>query len=305
MTRLPASTGSCATRSRPETYRLAGPTVPLDGRTHAFRNDLADIALAGTRFAPHYARAEASRCVADGAMLLAAPRPDAPAVSQLVHGEGFQLLDRSGGWAWGRCEHDGYVGYLRDEALGPVGSATHRVTAPVALVFAAPSIKAPVRARLPIGARVAGAGADPFVAIAGGYVHARHLAPLDPAEPDWTAVAERLLGQPYLWGGRGAGGIDCSGLVQVALGACGLACPRDSDQQREALGMPLDDDAPLRRGDLVFFPGHVGIMVDGERTVHANAWWMAVTVEPLAAIARRLAVAGHARPILARRRIAR
>ena len=121
-------------------------------------------------------------------------------------------------------------------------------------------------------------------------------------EDDWVAVALRYLGQPYVWGGRGHRGIDCSGLVQVALGQCGIATPRDTDLQREAIGAPLSGDTPLQRGDFVFFPGHVGIMTDGENLLHSNAHWMAVVVEPLADVIARL-TESHAQPIIARRRI--
>ena len=192
------------------------------------------------------------------------------------------MLDVAGGWAWGRCLHDDYVGYLPGDALAPMATATHRVTAPLALVFAAADIKAPVVATWSMGARFAAeeeAGA--FLRCPAGFVHRRHAAPLDQIEADPVAVAERLLGQPYRWGGRGGGGIDCSGLVQLAFGACGIALPRDSDLQR-ASGEPVPDGAPLRRGDLVFVPGHVGLMLDDARLLHANAHRMAVTAEPLA-----------------------
>ena len=155
---------------------------------------------------------------------------------------------------------------------------------------------------LPIGARFHAVAEGAFVAGAGGFVHARHVGSIDAFESDPVAVAERLIGLPYLWGGRGAVGIDCSGLVQVALGLCGIRCPRDSDQQR-VLGCEIAADQPLRRGDLIVFPGHVGLMADEERLIHANAHWMAVTVEPLADVVARLAP-DHAEPILARRRLA-
>jgi cell wall-associated NlpC family hydrolase len=138
----------------------------------------------------------------------------------------------------------------------------------------------------PAGARIGGTIAGDFLATSGGYVHCRHLRRLDQVTSDPVAVAEALLGVPYRWGGRSGDGVDCSGLVQLALAAAGIAAPRDSDQQR-SLGQPVEPGAPLARGDLVFFPGHVGMMADGERLVHANAHWMAVTIEPLEAVKQR------------------
>lgn len=213
------------------------------------------------------------------------------------------MLDVAGDWAWGRCLHDDYVGYLPIDALGPHQAATHRVSVPLALLFSEASIKAPVIARRPIGALIAGERRDDFLKVDGGFIHGRHVRPINEVATDPVAVAERLIGAPYLWGGRGAGGIDCSGLVQRALSLAGIAAPRDSDQQRDTLGRALGRDEPLQRGDLIFFPGHVGIMVDGTRMIHANAFWMAVTIEPLADVVGRLTPT-HAEPILARRRIA-
>jgi cell wall-associated NlpC family hydrolase len=225
-------------------------------------------------------------------------------VSQLLHGEAFALLDKAGGWAWGRCVHDDYVGYLPADSLGPTQTPTHRVTVPMALVFAHPDIKAPVTATRAIGAQLVGEEHSDFLRVPEGYVHRRHVAALDSFETDPAAVADRLIGVPYRWGGRGADGIDCSGLIQRALELCGIAAPRDSDMQREQLGATVADDEPLRRGDLIFFPGHVGIMTDGERLVHANAFWMQTVSEPLADVIARLRPT-HVQPVLARKRIAR
>ena len=254
-------------------------------------------------FAPHYARAENCRCVADAATIHSAPSDNAPATSQLLHGEGFALIDKAGGWAWGRCLHDDYVGYLRADALGPMRTPTHRVIVPLALIFANPDIKAPVVKTLAMGAQVAGGEEDGFLRIDEGYIHRRHVAPLDAREADPVTVAERLIGSPYRWGGRGGGGIDCSGLIQRALELAGITAPRDSDMQRDQLGMPIGEDAQLRRGDLVFFPGHVGMMVDGDRLIHANAYWMSTMIENLADVVARLAPT-HASPITARKRVA-
>lgn len=284
--------------------RLAGPSRPFDTRSTAVREDLADVAAAHQHLAPHYAAAIAHVCTAPSAMLHGRPDASASAVTQLLHGETFHMLDIRAGWAWGYCGHDHYVGYVRAEALVASQGVdpSHRVKAGGGLLFSGADIKAPVIAALPAGALVEGKAEGDFLATPQGWLHLRHVAPADAAEADWAEVARAFLGMPYLWGGRGGGGIDCSGLVQVALGLCGHATARDTDQQAESVGRLLAEDEGLQRGDIVFFPGHVGIMTDSETLVHANAYWMRVTEEPLADVVERLKPL-HAQPVTARRRV--
>jgi cell wall-associated NlpC family hydrolase len=176
------------------------------------------------------------------------------------------------------------------------------VTALRSHVYSRPDIKAPVSAALPCGAEVAVVGEDGAFARpdGGGYLPLAHLA-ARPGDP--VAQARRFLGVPYLWGGRSAEGIDCSGLVQLAHLAAGLDAPRDSDMQEAALGALLPSDAPLQRGDLVFWRGHVGLMADATTLLHANAFHMAVAEEPLAAAVARIRDTGGG-VITARRRSA-
>ena len=285
------------------TFRLEGRSVALDRRVNAVRGDLADMSLAGVLFAPHYAKAVAMHCAAPSAFLRESGSADSVAVSQLLAGEVFHLLDVTGGWAWGFCDHDGYVGYIPREALDEgTLAATHRITARSAPLFAATDIKAPVTGTLTAGCRVAGEIDGDFLMTMQGAVHIRHVRALDDDMPDWVAAAEQQLGQPYVWGGRGAGGIDCSGLLQLALGQTGIKVPRDTDLQRDSIGDALPGDVALQRGDAIFFPGHVGIMMDAENMLHANAFWMGTVIEPLADVVARLKPE-HEQPILARRRI--
>ncbi|EQB32453.1 C40 family peptidase [Sphingobium ummariense] len=283
-------------------FKLEGRSVALDRRVHAARGDLADLSLAGTLFSAHYARAVELTCVASGVPVLAQPSTSAQAISELLRGEHFHALDVTTDWAWGFCGHDGYVGYVRREALDVLETATHRIVAAAAPLFSQPDIKSPIIDYWPRGALFGATEQEDFLAAGDGFVHVRHAAAVDALEQDWVEVALRYLGQPYVWGGRGHRGVDCSGLVQVALGQCGIAVPRDTDLQCEGIGSPVPAVEPLRRGDLVFFPGHVGFMADSETLLHANAHWMAVVTEPLADVVARLA-ASHPEPIIARRRI--
>ena len=231
------------------------------------------------------------------ASLKAAPDDGAEQASQLLFGETFTVYDEAAGWAWGQNASDGYVGYLRASALTADNHApSHRVVALRSFLYPGPTLKRPPLDVLSLTSlvTVAGEAENGYLPLAtGGWVFARHLAPLGRAEPDYVATALRLLETPYLWGGRSSLGIDCSALVQIALAAAGVAAPRDSDMQRGEVGVSLGpvpaDGAGVafQRGDMVFFPGHVGIMLDGERLVHATAFAMAVTIEPLAAVISR------------------
>lgn len=266
----------------------------LDPRLTPARPDLAARHLEGQVEAARFADALTRVVTAAVAPVRREPSPHAALDTEALMGERVAVYETTDdGWCWGQLESDGYVGWLPATALAEDGAVpTHRVAALRTLVFPGPSIKLPPVASPPLGARLAIARAEaPLAALAGGgFVPLVHLAPLDRHEPDWVAVADRFTGAPYLWGGKTSAGIDCSGLVQVALTACGISCPRDSDMQERAVGEALEWNGglpPVRRGDLVFWKGHVAIARDQDTLIHANAYHMAVAVEPMAdAIAR-------------------
>ena len=196
------------------------------------------------------------------------------------------MLERSAHWAWGYCRHDHYVGYVEAIDLVEPVPATHIVAAADAPIRPEPNLQVPSIASLPMGSRIAGHEESGWLSTEVGFLPFTHVRPLDAFEQDPVAVAERLLGSPYLLGGRTSTGIDCSGLVQLALGLCGVHAPRDSDQQR-VLGTLLSEGEKLQRGDIVFFEGHVGFMMDEARLIHATGHHGTVLIEPLAAVAER------------------
>ena len=268
---------------------MTSPAI-CDPRLTPARPDLAAAYLADTIAAERYAEGEAYRIIGSAAALRRDPRTDAPLSSELIFGEGFTVYEARGEWAWGQSVRDGYVGYVRRDALAPGALAgTHQVTTLFAQIYAAPDIKSAVRLTVPLAALVATGETDPgarFARLEGGegWISITQIAPLDAPVRDPAAIAERFLGAPYLWGGRTALGLDCSALVQLSMALAGIALPRDSDLQLAAVRDGLAetvDRTQARRGDLAFFPGHVGIMCDAARLVHANATRMAVTIDPL------------------------
>lgn len=228
-------------------FSLNGHSISFDPRIDAVRDDLADVTLADRLFAPHYAEAVAKSVLVPHVPVC--ETPDGPQITELLAHEHFMLLDVSGGWAWGYCAHDHYVGYIRASALGEPVSP-----------------------------------------------------PSEVAARDIAAAAERFLAMPYVYGGRGGSGIDCSGLVQRAAAANGISAMRDSDMQQATLGRDLEASESLDRNDIVFFPEHVAIMLDRETIIHATRHSNAVSIEPLEAVMGRIA-AKHHEPLLARKRI--
>jgi len=269
----------------------------FDPRITPARADLAAKHLEGKVKAARFVEGRVCEVIEPQAPLRREPRPDAPLETEALKGERVTIYDANGeGWAWGQLAADGYVGWLPENALATAGAvSTHKVAALRTLAFPGPSIKLPPLEALPLGARLAIARVEDRMAVtqSGAYVPAAHLAPLGENESDFVAVAERFLGAPYLWGGKTALGLDCSGLVQVALTACGVSCPRDSDMQEAALGTVVSaDPSALKRRDLVFWKGHVAIVRGPGSLLHANAHHMAVAIEPIAAAVVRIRNAG-------------
>ena len=278
-------------------------TATFDRRTTPVRADLAAAHLRGRVPAPRYAEPKTMRVTAAIAPLTARPDRVAPLDSQLLHGETFSVYDIADGWAWGQGIADGYVGYVPAGCLGPAGDPpTHRVTIGQALVYAEPKVRLQPIGTLPMGARVRvrDLGLQFCALDGGGFVPTLHVCPVDSAAKDWVSVAHMFLGAPYLWGGRSAAGIDCSGLVQIARQAAGHTCPRDSDMQQAAPGTDVGESA-LQRGDLVFWKGHVGVLLAGGQLLHANGYHMAVAIEPLARAVERIERSGGG-PVTALRR---
>jgi cell wall-associated NlpC family hydrolase len=269
----------------------------FDRRLTPVRTDLATERLRGVVAAPRYAEGRAMRIIAASGPLRRSPRADARLETEALYGEAVTVYDEDEGWAWAQLDRDDYVGYLPSAALGAPSEPTHRVAALRTHAYPGPAIKLPPRMALSLGAQLAIVRRDGDFAVSGDglYLWSRSLAELGAHEADWVGVAERLIETPYLWGGRTSEGIDCSGLVQTALMAAGVASPRDSDMQEATLGEPIaidDGSAPLARGDLVFWKGHVGIMRDPVTLLHANGWHMKTVSEPLAEARDRIAAAG-------------
>lgn len=265
-----------------------------DPRLTPARGDVAAAHLKGQVEARSFVEG-ATYQVTDGVCpLRQAPSLSARLETQLLHGETFTVYDVQGGWAWGQCALDDYVGYAPIAALSAdIVQPNLRVVNLRAAIFPAPDLKSQPHQIVSRNAKLAHVEFDEtsgFVRLArGGWTPMAHLAPLDARAIDWVARAEQLLGAPYLWGGKDSLAVDCSGLIQSALETAGIAAPRDTDMQEAALGRAIEPDfSKLERGDLIFWDGHVGAMRDGVQFLHANGVHMKTVSEPLAETIKRL-----------------
>ena len=275
----------------------------LDPRLNAYREDLAAASLQDRFRAPRYSEGELRQIAAPAAPIRVAPRFDAPLATEALCGELLTAYEFREGWAWVQLHDDGYVGYTTVDCLsGVVEENSHRVSARLTYLYPAPDMKRPPVTRLSFSCTVALAGAleGRFIEVSrGGYIFADHLVGIRERAKDFVRVAEQFVGVPYLWGGKTALGIDCSGLVQVALMAAGIPCMRDSDMQMHSAGEPMDPSnlEAIQRGDLLFWQGHVAIAQSADWMVHASGHHMQVVVEPIRRAIERTAEAGG--PLLA------
>ena len=271
----------------------------MDRRTTPFSGTVAHVSLQGQIEAERFSQGEPRRVALPLADLLRAP--DGPRERQLWLGEAFTVIDTRAGHAYGFAAKDGYCGWLPLPALTEA-NPSHWIASPATHLYPEPRVQAREISSLPMGAEVEVLGhSGIFAQTPLGFIPASHLLPLGQSLSDPVAVAESLLGSPYLWGGNSRAGLDCSGLVQLALHACGIASKGDADLQ-ESLGLPLADSELLLRGDLLFWKGHVAMVVDAERLIHANGHSMSVAYEGISETISRILLAEGTR-VRARRRL--
>jgi hypothetical protein len=269
-----------------DAFSLRGPSLSLDPRVHAYRRDIADVSLAGQVISSHYARGLQRACGSRATFVWPQPAAEGEAVSELLPGEGFAVLEYTGPWAWGYCTTDHRVGYVEAIELVEPVAATHIVCEAKVPVFADGSIGSPRLACMPMGAHLTGHEEGACLMSEIGCVPMSHVRRAGEMENDAAGVAMRLLGSKFVPGGRSHNGIDAAGLIQLALGQCGIAAPRDLDMQAE-LGAALGTRAQLRRGDLVIAGEEGGIMIDDLMLIHASRAAGKVTVEPASVVEGR------------------
>jgi cell wall-associated NlpC family hydrolase len=277
----------------------------FDPRVHAYRDDLADKELEGLITAERYTEGSVSQVKVGVTDIRSTPDASAGRASQAVRGETVRVFDEVNGWAWGQLEADGYVGYFQASALNSVPTVpTHEVAVLSTFIYPEPNIKSADVEPLSFGTKLAVTGEEgDFLQLSeGSYVYATHLRPINRRGGNVLAEIEKFVGIPYLWGGRSAFGLDCSALVQLSCLAAGIPAPRDSDMQEAYLGAPLDhmDPSQLQAGDLIYWKGHTGMMLDASSLIHVNGYHMQTVIEPLDEAISRIAYL-YAKPTSFRR----
>ncbi|KAA9366657.1 NlpC/P60 family protein [Ochrobactrum quorumnocens] len=271
----------------------------LDRRLNAYRPDLADERLSGKVEASRFTAGTLMQVSASVVDLRSEPRPDSGPQTQIIFGDMVRVFEEQDGWSWAQAERDGYTGYVSSASLEKPGAdATHMVIVPRTFIYPGSDLRFPHTKALSLGSRVRIVGSaetrgTQYALLENGEaLIAGHLASLDQHAPDYVAVAETLLHTPYLWGGTSGFGIDCSGIVQLSMWVSGRKVLRDSDMQQTTLGEIIEPDAnysSLKRGDLVFWKGHVAICASPDMLIHASGHTMTVTMEPLNDAIKRIA----------------
>jgi len=271
--------------------------TPLDPRVHPYRDDIAADFLDGCVQSQRFVQGTTKRAGVPWTPVMSKPVPPKSEVLQateLLFGEAFEVFEDKDGWSWGQCGEDGYVGYVKSTDLfGTLADPTHWVSAVSSLVFPDNKGEFPPLMKLSMMAGVVVDTVEGGYArlASGGWMFNKHIAPLGETRTDFVATASMFNRAPYLWGGRGGQGIDCSGLIQVPLATAGMSVPRDSDQQADSIGEDLgvpEDLSELLSGDIIFFPGHVGFYLGSGALLHASSYDMMVVTHSLDMVIERM-----------------
>ncbi len=229
--------------------------------------------------------------------------PDGPRDRQLLFGDTVTVLDDQNGWSKISASKDGYTGWVATDHLGPIEPQTHWIVAASTHAYEKPDIKSRDLTSLNFGSKIRALSEEGgFLETPIGFIPGVHAVPAYSLLTDPVSAAELFLGTPYLWGGNSRFGLDCSGLVQLALLACGVPCPGDSGDQEREVGGSVPEGDPARRGDLLFWKGHVAWVAAENLLLHANAYHMAVALEPMDQAIARIAAQGDG-PVTAHKRL--
>lgn len=214
-----------------------------------------------------------------------------------LFGETVEIFDNHLEWVYCKLLTDNYYGWIKKKNLGHLKPVTHRVVSPRSFLLKKKDIKSTCINYLPLGAQLsiktvindwAEVDLNKDVKNKIAYIPSKHISNINSSIKDWVSTAESLIGTPYKWGGRDSIGLDCSALLQLSYQTYGQNIPRNTIDQVMLQKEKVNDINELDRGCVIFWEGHVGIMIDKFNCVHANAFHMKTVIEPLDDIINRM-----------------
>ena len=211
--------------------------------------------------------------------------------TQLLYGEECDVFETKNGWSWIQSRRDNYVGYTPTIHLTrKIYKPNSKVISLRTVIYTKPDIKSVTKGYLSFNSLVE------VIKIKGkysliknlGWCPSLDLVKIKSSKFNHIDLSKQYLDTPYLWGGRDSMGIDCSGLVQNLHQINNRPFPRDTDMQEIFVTNEVKYEKDLKAGDLVFWKGHVAMMIDNSNIIHANAFHMKTAIEPLSTAKKRI-----------------
>ena len=202
-------------------------------------------------------------------------------VTQLLYGETFKKLEQKGSWLKIKNDSDNYKGYIQNKLFSLKQKNTHKICVLCSNLYSEPNNKNKIKKKLSFGSKIKVLNnKKSFYKFDNLWIKKKDVKKINFKTKDNFRNIDKFINVKYKWGGKNFSGVDCSGLVQLFLNFNNKFCPRDAKDQIKYFKKKIKINN-VKKNDLIFWKGHVAIILSKKKLVHAYGPLKKTTLMPL------------------------